>query len=44
MDKSMEKMLYNEYGIQAQSLQQIPAGWSASAWKAHSDCDDYLMK
>lgn len=44
MDKSMEKMLYNEYGIQAQSLQQIPAGWSAAAWKIHSDCGDYFLK
>ena len=36
MYNSMEQMLYNEYGIQVQSLQQIPAGWSASAWKVHS--------
>ena len=40
----MEQMLYNEYGIQVQSLQQIPAGWSASAWKVHSECGDYFLK
>ena len=44
MDKSTEKMLYTEYGIQVRSLQQIPAGWSASAWKVHSDCGDYFLK
>ena len=44
MYNSMEQMLYNEYGIQVQSLQQIPAGWSASAWKVHSECGDYFLK
>lgn len=44
MYKSMEEMLYNEYGIQVQSLHEIPAGWSASAWKVHSDCGDYFLK
>ncbi|WP_333648516.1 aminoglycoside phosphotransferase family protein [Lacrimispora sp.] len=44
MDKYMDKILYNEYGIRVQSLQQVPAGWSASAWKVHSDCGDYFLK
>ena len=44
MYNSMEQMLYNEYGIQVQALQQIPAGWAASAWKVHSECGDYFLK
>ncbi len=44
MYKSMEQMLHKEYGIQARSFQELPAGWSASAWKVHSDCGDYFLK
>jgi spectinomycin phosphotransferase len=44
MYKSMEQMLYSEYGIQARSLQEIPSGWSAAAWKVHSDCGNYFLK
>lgn len=44
MYKSIKQMLYNEYGIQVQSLQEIPSGWSASAWKIHADCGSYFLK
>lgn len=40
----MKQMLYNEYGIQVQSLQEIPSGWSASTWKIHADCGSYFLK
>ncbi len=44
MIKKMERMLYSEYGIQALSLQEIPPGWSASAWKVNAECGDYFLK
>lgn len=44
MNKSIVKMLCNAYGMQAQSLQQVPAGWSAAAWKVRSDRGDYFLK
>lgn len=44
MDKYIEEILYNEYGIQVESVKQVPAGWSASAWKVHSACGDYFLK
>ncbi len=40
----LEQMLRSEYGIQALSLQEIPSGWSAAAWKVHSDNGDYFLK
>lgn len=44
MYENIKQMLCNEYGIQVQSLQEIPPGWSASAWKVYSDCGSYFLK
>lgn len=44
MYKRLKQMLCNEYGIRAHFLEEIPSGWSASAWKVHSDCGDYFLK
>lgn len=44
MDKTIEQMLYREYGIQVRSFLELPSGWSASAWKVHSDCGDFFLK
>ena len=44
MYESMKQMLDGEYGIRELSLQEIPSGWSASAWKVHSGCGDYFLK
>ncbi len=37
MDQRMQQVLYNAYGIQAQSVEKVPGGWSASAWKVEAD-------
>ena len=44
MEKNMEQMLYNEYEIQIRSLQEIPPGWSAAAWKVCSKRGNYFLK
>lgn len=44
MYESIKQMLFGEYGIQVQSLQEIPPGWSASAWKVNADCGSYFLK
>lgn len=44
MPENMEQMLWSEYGIQALSLQAVPSGWSASAWKVRSGRGDFFLK
>lgn len=43
MDR-IKQVLYNEYRIQAQSVEEVPGGWSASAWKIEADCGSYFLK
>ena len=40
----LERVLLSEYGIQVQSIRQVQAGWSASAWKVHSISGDFFLK
>ena len=44
MLENVEQMLLLEYGIKALSLEAVPAGWSASAWKVHTGSGDYFLK
>ncbi len=44
MLESMKGMLLCDYAIQALSVQEVPAGWSASAWKVHTASGDYFLK
>jgi spectinomycin phosphotransferase len=44
MFESVKQILSDEYGIRAGSLQEVPPGWSAAAWRVHSDCGDFFLK
>ncbi len=44
MSENVNQILQSKYGIKAISLNSVPAGWSAAAWKVCAESGDYFLK